>query len=137
MESPDEELLRAHLNDRLKLQSRNSEYSYVKVLLMYWSGSTEEHESFRYETRRLGDFFTAQLSFVVEEYPIPLALSQLSLQKRIATEVLAASSYVQTGAQKSLLIIYYGGHGDGEEDRDGRAVWARFVALNPTSLSIN
>ena len=118
-----EEVLKERLNERLKRTSI-AQYDYVKVLLLFWAGSTKENLEFRDEGRRLGKFFSEEFDFSVEEFPIPFAFSQLALQSRITDEVIAASTVAQARGEPSLLIIHYGGHGDEDEDPERRAVWA-------------
>lgn len=117
-----EEVLREHINEQLQRPS-TAEYGYIKVLLLFWAGSTPEHVSFQEEGRRLGKFFSDKFNFPVAEFAIPSVLPQLQLTERITSEIVVASKEVQARRDPSLLIIHYGGHGD-EDDEERRAVWA-------------
>ena len=117
-----EEVLKERINEQLQ-RSSTAEYGYIKVLLLFWAGSTPEHASFQEEGRRLGKFFSDKFNFPVAEFPIPSVLPQLQLTERIASEIVVASKEVQARRDPSLLIIHYGGHGD-EDDEERRAIWA-------------
>ena len=129
MDNQVDEALKARINERLKNTSV-TDYAYVKVLLLYWEasgpGAAEENIAFQNEGRELGEFLSTHFQYAVEEYAIPFEFSQLSLQRRVAEEVIMASRSAQAG-QKALLIIHYGGHGDEDEDPERRSVWAGSV----------
>ncbi|OTA53988.1 hypothetical protein K449DRAFT_454634 [Hypoxylon sp. EC38] len=114
--------LREKLNSHLKGASPGSYYKHVRVSLLFWDGDSENGRKFQNEGRCLGDLF-GRFGFEVDEFKIPLELSQLSLETYILKEVEAASRRMVEGTGKSLLILHYGGHGS-DVDRDGRAVWA-------------
>jgi hypothetical protein len=117
-----EEILISHLNERLKRS--NAHYDYVKVLLLFWDGTSHQTDAFRNESRALGSFLAGTFKYDVEEHPIPHHLPQLSVQSRVTEEVRLASNAACPPDGRSLLIIHYGGHGDRDGDPEGRALWA-------------
>ncbi|KAL2060583.1 hypothetical protein VTL71DRAFT_9224 [Oculimacula yallundae] len=106
-----------------RLTHRGNHYCFVRVLLLYWQVNAEQDEAYRKEGRLLGDLFDKTFKYDVQEFPIPLENSHLALRNRIDKEVLVASDAASKGNAKALLIVHYGGHGDGDF-RQQRSIWA-------------
>ena len=98
-------------------------YQQVYVLIVYWKESDDE--GFKREAVELGELFASQFRYTTFAFPIPTQESYSALKERIL-------HYIRTcGSPDSLLIVYYGGHGDEDDDpaKSGnrQSVWAAYV----------
>ncbi|KAL9614267.1 MAG: hypothetical protein Q9167_001223 [Letrouitia subvulpina] len=114
------EKIRRKINSALDFedwQIRN-EYKSVSVLALYWEQA--DHPGFQQEARSLGALFSKRFHYDVDYFPIPSANSHVELDTRINLLL------KQRGHLDHLLIIYYGGHGDPNNDigDEKLAVWA-------------
>ena len=112
----DSALLASELSQSLQSGFPHSgEYDSINVLLVYWEnddmGCSEEITAVR-------SFFEESWRYKVHILPIPAERSQAALQSDLSQFVLLYGA-----TARSLLIIYYGGHGDPSPDRK-RAIWA-------------
>ena len=111
---------KARINSALSIeewQIRN-QYRSVFALLLYWEDG--DHKGFQKEAETLGEVFTTEFRFEVGFFAIPTEQSHISLDKRIN---LLLTEY---GKSDNLLIVYYGGHGDPNDEagEEKLAVWA-------------
>ena len=95
----------------------NYEYSSVVVLLLSWKEDTLGVQD---EIRRVSIMFREVFAYNVQEYLIPSVNPEISL----ATEI--HSLVERHGGEDSLIIIYYGGHGDPDLDGERQAIWAAY-----------
>ena len=114
------ETIKNKINSALDFQQWqiHNQYKRVSALLFYWEES--DHAGFEKEARSLGELFSNDFHFEVDYYAIPSEQSYIKLDTRI--NLLLSDR----GHQDHLIIIYYGGHGD-PNDEDGEeklAVWA-------------
>jgi hypothetical protein len=123
MEFDTPESLKEHLNEQLKISIRSRAYVHVKVLILYWQ---DREAGFRLEGQQLGRTFKQLFGYAVGYYAIPSTQSYLQLLNFITQSILSVTKCAKEKAGASLLIIYYGGHGD-ENRASGegkRSVWA-------------
>ena len=75
--------------------------------------------------------FQDVFNYDVEIFAIPSVSSQLRLDNFISQVLLKIEDEARKTSLLSLLIIYYGGHGDRNDDRhkgeERRSVWAAYV----------
>lgn len=114
------ETIRKKINSALDFedwQIRN-EYKSVSVLALYWQDA--DHPGFQQEARSLGRLFSKKFHYDVDYFAIPSANSHVELDTRINLLL------QQRGHLDHLLIIYYGGHGDPDNNigEEKLAVWA-------------
>ena len=118
MDRPPEEVLDQQLKQAFI--GGRQEYKFVHVLLVYWQDG--DNPGFEIEATQVGELFKEVFHFSVRKFAIPSVSSELALEVEIGSWLL------QNGTQDSLLIIYYGGHGDEDYDRsrewDRQGVWA-------------
>lgn len=88
-------------------EARN-QYKRVSVLMFYWEES--DYEGFEEEARSLGELFSGDFHFEVDYYTIPSKQSHVRLDTRINLLL------NECGHRDHLIIIYYGGHGDPNDD---------------------
>jgi hypothetical protein len=112
---PSKELIVA---DEFKAQSRGFfseriEYEAVNCLLISWLNSDINTQ----ELDKLATLFENDLKYTVLKLALPPENPQQFLNLQIA-------SFVQqhSGHRRTLIIIYYAGHGD--VDTEGKALWA-------------
>ena len=123
------ENLRDRLNQTLNEKiSRSHEYSAANVLLLYWQDA--DNSGFKQEADELGTTFRADFRYTVHHYAIQSEKSYLRLKSTISTFL------VDHGGPDTLLIIYYGGHGDENNNRARnelrQSVWAARESGGPT-----
>jgi hypothetical protein len=88
-------------------------YTSVKVLMIKWKDSSQKE--FGSQLTALATEFKAY-NFDVEEYDIESEMSHVTLGSRLIQFL----SYNEEGR---LLIVYYGGHGIDNQDKD--CIWLR------------
>ena len=98
-------------------------YRHVFVLIIYWEESDDL--GFKREAVEIGELFASIFRFTTLAFPIPTTDSYSALKERIL-------HFVRTcGLPGSLLIVYYGGHGDEDDEpekkRYRKSVWAAYV----------
>ena len=93
-----------------------SRYKEVHTLLLSWE---DDNLGVADEIDELGDVFRNLYSFDVEEWKIPSKRSHNSL----AAKVLGFLDDYES--KDNLLIVYYGGHGEMNDDR--QCVWSWLV----------
>ncbi|KEY73515.1 hypothetical protein S7711_03680 [Stachybotrys chartarum IBT 7711] len=113
------------------LSSNLGSYAEVKVLTLYWEDAAEGFQAEVKEIRRL---FEDIFSFDVVEYAIPSDDSDLiTVAMRVLDEVRSIC------ARPALFIIYYGGHGDEDDDhhsgQDPCAMRMRIPSPGPLSFT--
>jgi hypothetical protein len=90
---------------------RNGDYEQVHVLLLRWEST--DLDGLVEEEASLAQLFTGDFNYAVERFPIPLEQSHVELVARLAQFML------KLGKKKpSLGVLYYGGHGDPNFDKD-------------------
>ena len=118
MDSAFEERLHQELKDAF-VNGRH-DYNSVHVLLVYWEQS--DNAGFQTEAQQIGEVFDAVFQFSIQEFKIPSKASELALEVEVGRWIL------QYGGFDTLLIVYYGGHGDEDFDIsrewDRQGVWA-------------
>lgn len=112
---PSKELIVA---DEFKAQSRDFfseriEYEAVNCLLISWLKSDVNTR----ELDKLATLFEKDLKYTTLKLALPPENSQQFLNHQIASFVQQHSSH-----RRTLIIIYYAGHGD--VDTEGKAQWA-------------
>lgn len=120
-----EELItREHFNKRLRGQFPTSGikiYNKVTVLSIYWQA---DYMGCIKEARAINKLFSDEFGYEVKEFAIPSEKSYLALLKEITNLI------EEHGLRGSLLIVYYGGHGDSDEkDQRYGSVWTAYVSL--------
>lgn len=87
-------------------------YSSVHVLMLYWENG---REVFKDQVRELAVEFR-RFNYHVNTWHIPSARPWRSLSKRLL-------DFLKTDQRARLLIIYYGGHGQNNEDKHNVWLW--------------
>lgn len=87
-------------------------YPETKVLFVHW-GTGDHVDAFREDSKRLQDLFVRLNYPFVKEYTIPESNSEAELEREIWTHL---DSFQNA---QSVLILYYGGHGE----KGGRGRW--------------
>ncbi|KAF2792091.1 hypothetical protein K505DRAFT_338992 [Melanomma pulvis-pyrius CBS 109.77] len=87
-------------------------YTETKVLFVHW-GAGDHVDAFREDSQRLQDLFLRLNYPFVKEYTIPEVNSEAELEREIWTHLNSFQN------MQSVLILYYGGHGE----RGGRGRW--------------
>ena len=95
--------------------STTFEYDSVHAILMYWEDDDLQVED---EIQRLKHLFTDTWQFGVSTLRIPSERPQATLQTDLSRLVFGYGV-----SASSLIIIYYGGHGDANPG-EKKAVWA-------------
>ena len=95
------------------------EYTAVTALLLYWKENDLNPER---EVDAIRELFQTDFGFTSLTFPIPSQSAQLELNREITAFVARCSNRVD-----NLIIIYYAGHGDMDENGDG--IWAAYVHL--------
>jgi hypothetical protein len=88
-------------------------YRAVHVLLVYWKDGTKD---FYDQLRELGKEFKGSYKYQVEEW----AIESEGPYKKLNERLLKFLEYDQDGA---LLIVYYGGHGGINKDKNHTWLW--------------
>lgn len=117
------EAIRQQMNSALVLEDwrLHNEYKSVSALLLYWQVSIEP--GFEAEAHMLGELFAKGFNYHVDYFQIPMEISHGRLDAKI-------NSLLDDHEDPDhLLIIYYGGHGDPNNDGAEKqlAVWAAWV----------
>jgi hypothetical protein len=111
----------AQLNKELKLRwfAPVNDYESIAVFVTYWEIS--DNPNFRTEAIEVENFFTTTFKYTVKVFPIPNEQPDLVLESDLMTLLVQL-----TKSPNSLLIIYYGGHGDPNDDsgQPRESVWA-------------
>lgn len=92
---------------------RNYPYTAVYVLLLYWK---EGNKDFYEELSKLGKEFKNSYCYKVEEWAIESRGPYKKLNQRLG-------EFLDYGQQETLLIVYYGGHGGIDKDRNHTWLW--------------
>ncbi|CAN9316805.1 unnamed protein product [Alternaria alternata] len=90
-------------------------YAYVKAVLLQWAESDGTEEYIR-ETWKLEAFFKS-LNFETELYPMSINDSSDDLSEYLEQEQQSLSRKIWALGAPCLLIIYYAGHADHDDDR--------------------
>jgi len=121
MESND--LLKDYANHQLGTTLRNqfnNDYLAVRVLSLYWQDA--DHLGYEREAKAMSAFFRDKLRYLVDSFPIPSRGSQLEVESEISRFLLKDDDTL------ALHIIYYGGHGDPNDDlsegEERQSVWS-------------
>ena len=94
--------------------SRSTDFHLYLVLLLSWE---EDNLGVRKEILELQDVFRHTYLYDVEEWRIPSSHSHKALRKRL-------NKFLDDFERKeSLLIVYYGGHGFMNDDRQCNWSW--------------
>lgn len=99
--------------------SERVEYTDVTALLLYWKENDFNPEQ---EVDAVRELFEKDFAYNSVTFPIPSQRAQQELNREISALV---SNYSRK--LDSLILIYYAGHGD--VDDDGKSVWAAYVYL--------
>ena len=116
-------LLKNYANQRLGSRPRknlSNDYAAVHFLNLYWQDA--DHPGYRAEAAAMATFFTNKLRYKGTCFPIPSKGSQL----RVGSEI--SRFLLKDDDEFTLHIIYYGGHGDPDDDttqgEERQSVWA-------------
>lgn len=113
--------LKARINSQLQgyFPVAHTDYTSVAVLVFYWEEA--DHPGYKQEAELVSKFFRDDLRYhPVDVYPIPSERSHLKVEKAVTDFLL------EHAKPSSLIIIFYGGHGDRNDGRDQqrRSIWA-------------
>lgn len=115
-----ESVIKERLNAALVLEDWKAynEYKSTSVLILYWEDS--DNAGFQEEAIRIGELFEKDFLYNVDYYAIPSINSHRRLDTKINT------FFDEHEGPDHLMIIYYGGHGDADDDHghEKLAVWA-------------
>jgi len=89
-------------------------YSSANALLLYWE---ENDLGFEAENDEFAKFLASECGFNTVRFPIPSERPEQALQKALSDFVF------EKALPNSLAMIYYGGHGDAD-DQTQASVWA-------------
>lgn len=95
----------------------HEDYNDVNAILLCWE---DDDLNVRPEVKKLQELFEKDFNFKPRIYPIPSENPSVQLQWELATFVKDFSFQ-----RKSLIIVYYAGHADNDQDTDsaGYVVW--------------
>ena len=88
-------------------------YTSVKVMMISWKDSAEDE--FKSQLRELSIEFK-NYRFDVEEFEIPGVRPHQTLSERLQL-------FLRHDKEGSLLIVYYGGHGASNQDKNNMWLW--------------
>jgi hypothetical protein len=118
------EVIRDRINSALEFEDwqAHNTYKAVQVLALYWEDA--DHPGFKEEAYQLGAVLSNDFQYDVLYYAIPTEQSHVELDTRINLLL------KYHGHLDHLLIIYYSGHGDpnNEVGDEKLAVWAAYVS---------
>jgi hypothetical protein len=97
---------------------RNTSYKKVTACITYWADN--DLPGCSKEVERLSQLFEEQFRYTVRTFVIPSERSEAKLCKEVAAFA------DEHSVRSSLIIFYYAGHGEPEEN--GRARWAAYVS---------
>ncbi|KAL8633584.1 hypothetical protein Q9189_000737 [Teloschistes chrysophthalmus] len=100
-----------------KFFSERVDYASVTALLLYWEDNDFHPEE---EVDAIRELFERDFGFSSLTFSIPSRRAQQELNREISAFVSNYSNKVD-----SLILVYYAGHGDVEDD--GKSVWAACV----------
>jgi hypothetical protein len=92
---------------------RGYPYTDVHVLLIYWEDGNND---FYEQLQKLGKKLKSSYSYSVEEYALQSEEPYRTLNKKL-------TDFLDNGHENALLIIYYGGHGGINKDRNHVWLW--------------
>ena len=95
---------------------RKSRYTGVFVLLLSWE---DDNLGVTSEINELKDVFNQRYNFKTEEWKIPSNRSHNKLGRRLL-------EFLDHEGKENLLIVYYGGHGFMDDNR--QCIWSRYIA---------
>lgn len=104
-----------------KFFSERVDYASVTALLLYWEDNDFHPEE---EVDAIRELFERDFGFSSLTFSIPSRRAQQELNREISAFVSNYSNKVD-----SLILVYYAGHGDVEDD--GKSVWAACVQWSP------
>lgn len=109
--------LRSEFEDRIRrYNARNGyEYATVAVLVMFWQ---DDDLGVFEEIKQLSSLFSNVYNFTVRQFVIPSYRAEAALTRGVGDFV------YEFGGDDSLIILYYGGHGDPDRNGDKQSVWA-------------
>jgi hypothetical protein len=122
----DLETFKTTVNTALKSQQRKT-YDAVNALLLNWKDNDlglktpEKGSLIMDETEKLLQVFRDLYQFDTKHYLIPSDNSQEKLQMEISKLVSELSDKQSKEKRRTLLIVYYNGHG---AVKDGRLIWS-------------
>ena len=97
--------------------SERVEYTSVTALLLYWKENDIKPEQ---EVDAVRELFEKDFGYTSITFPIPSWRAQQELNRELSALVANYSTKLD-----SLILIYYAGHG--EADDNGKSVWAAYV----------
>lgn len=100
-----------------KFFSERVDYASVTALLLYWEENDVHPET---EVDTIRELFERDFGFSSLTFLIPARRAQQELNREISAFVSNYSNNID-----SLILVYYAGHGD--VDNDGKSVWAACV----------
>ena len=107
-----------------------SPYECAVLLTLIWEEPDHDVLEACDEAAELRQFFSETLNFRVDDYEIPTKDSQLAVNHRVTTFLL------DHGAKGNLVVLYYAGHGNLDDDRTHEAsqgaVWVAKRSGGPT-----
>ena len=114
------DLWKTKLTDELNRDFENgNDYTSGSLLSLYWQEG--DHPGFKDESDKVVQFF-GSMGFDTAVYPIPSENSHIELLTRIINLI------KDQGKPGCLVVIYYSGHADRDDDRgmdrESEAVWA-------------
>ena len=114
------EAIRKRINSALDFEGWqiHNTYKSVEVLALYWEDGDDP--GFKEEAHTLGDVFSVDFRYNVRYYAIPTEQSHVELDTRINLML------KYQGHPDHLLILYYAGHGDPNDNagEEKLAIWA-------------
>jgi hypothetical protein len=108
--------------------SERVEYDSAHCLFIKWTDNDFPAQRFTKEFSRIRHLFENDLHIDSTSFDLPndTQKAQQALNRELVTFVERYSALT-----RSLIIVYYAGHGD--RDSDGRAQWMAYVLLKPSS----
>lgn len=97
-------------------------YTKAEALLISWKDGGKDQQTFNDQRDKLGDELRAY-NYRVETFDIPSF-------KPYQTLFLKLHHFLRHDDPQTLLVVYYGGHG--ERNADSQLVWLRFVLTSTT-----
>lgn len=117
--------LQDRLNRAIARKKGPNEYWRVGLLILHWENT--DLIGIQDEVEAVDQTFSRRFRYEVQRFAIPLSKPQRRLQEAVIQFIREYES------EESLLIVYYGGHGD-QDDKKGsdgqgmrRAVWSAYV----------
>jgi hypothetical protein len=105
----------------MELETNGTAVAYTKAeaLMICWNQKGKTQDKFREQRDKLG-YELEGYNFGVQKFEIDSVKPHQTLDQRL-------QEFLQYDDRETLLIIYYGGHG--EKNEDNQLVWLRSVNL--------